>query len=295
MTMVTPARRALVDLPVNTLSAPSGTVTMYSAQIGQKRPFWAIQEPENHVSPSRTQLLKPSEESLRVEPSQTQSTTVFHNLAVAPAYSPLSETASSPAKPEAQGAEDSQTSCKDSPSPLNDFDLDDSMTSQQTEATEHAETLRLRLRLAHFKIRTNQVDVPFAQLRVSMEDKQDAQSLRESTVQPGEHPPLPRLLPAPALQPTAYSARTVIYSHKPFCPLVSPVASTARVTEDDVFKTPAVPGGKASAEVQQLSSPPDSQEDHIQGNKEALLNSSAVKGSAAISLLGLGGQQCITR
>ncbi|KAL9102828.1 MAG: hypothetical protein Q9163_002077 [Psora crenata] len=224
-----------------------------------------------------------------------------------PAYSPLSEIAPSQEESDGQAPEHSQMSCKDSVSSANDFDPDNSMNSQQTEATEvtqplrsraslvesehlHAETLRLRLRLAQFKVRTNQVDVPFARLQVSTEEKPDTQSSRESTVQPDPQPSLPQLLPAPVLQPTAYSARTILQPHMLSSPPASPVTSPNRGAVDNVFKTPALPRRQVTIEAQQLSSPPGSQEGCTRAATEEGFTSSATKGTAAISLLGLRDQ-----
>ena len=50
MTTTTPRRRALVDLPVNTIAALSITNKMNKAATGLKRPHSAIDQQENDVS-----------------------------------------------------------------------------------------------------------------------------------------------------------------------------------------------------------------------------------------------------
>ena len=58
MTTMPPLRRALVDLPVNTSTPPSLQTLSNSKrpQTGQKRPHWAIDEPENRVQSIRVRL-----------------------------------------------------------------------------------------------------------------------------------------------------------------------------------------------------------------------------------------------
>ena len=56
-----------------------------------------------------------------------------------------------------------------------------------------------------------------------------------------------------------------------------------------MFRTPALPRRQANVEGQPLSSPSDSQEGYVHVGNEDKLTSSAIKGSAAISLLGLRG------
>lgn len=143
---------------------------------------------------------------------------------------------------------------------------------------QHAETLRLRLRLAHFKIRTNQIHIPLAQLRIST---------TESPEWPESQPSLPKLLPAPILQPTSYFARTITQSQIPSSPPSSPKSNPEKRSRDEVFRTPALP--RQSTALRQIGSPADSpdgisRETHAE---EDSLTSSAVRGKAAIGLLGL--------
>lgn len=143
---------------------------------------------------------------------------------------------------------------------------------------QHAETLSLRLRLAHFKIRTNQIHIPLAQLRISTIDGPES---------PEHQPSLPKLLPAPVLQPTSYSARTVTQPQMPSSPPSSPESDMGKTTGAEVFRTPALP--RHSTALVQIGSPPYSpdggpRETHPE---EDSLTSSAVRGKAAIGLLGL--------
>jgi hypothetical protein len=95
-----------------------------------------------------------------------------------------------------------------------------------------AETLQLRLRVAMYKIRTNQVHVPFAELQVEQDERLEEMNHRrvneaveeavatmrreamESLERERQRNPAPTLIPGPLLHPTAYSSRT-IYQPEP--------------------------------------------------------------------------------
>ena len=95
-----------------------------------------------------------------------------------------------------------------------------------------AETLQLRLRVAMYKIRTNQVHVPFAELQVEQDERLEEMNHRrvneaveeavatmrreamESMERERNRNPAPTLIPGPLLHPTAYSSRT-IYQPEP--------------------------------------------------------------------------------
>lgn len=149
------------------------------------------------------------------------------------------------------------------------------------------ETLRLRLRLAHFKVQTNQTNVPLSQLRIS---RNEAPRPEESTPQRDDPPSLPKLLPAPVLHPTAFSARMIARSQDLSSPPCSPDRST-RKESPEVFRTPALPRQIVPTALGQLSSPPGSDEGmskrHYAEDDEDSLTSSVVRGKAAIGLLGL--------
>ena len=150
---------------------------------------------------------------------------------------------------------------------------------------QHAETLRLRLRLAHFKVQTNQTNLPLSQLRVSREGPLLPQ---ESLLRQNDQQPLPKLLPAPVLLPTAFSARTIARPQDLSSPPCSPDHSTQRESAN-VFRTPALPRQKVPTALRQLSSPPGSNEGISKRHYEYEdnLTSSAVRGKAAIGLLDL--------
>lgn len=150
---------------------------------------------------------------------------------------------------------------------------------------QHAETLRLRLRLAHFKVQTNQTNLPLSQLRISPKEGPRPQS---STSPPDEQPSLPKLLPAPILRPTAFSSRMISRQQDLSSPRCSPDQS-AQKDRSEVFRTPALPRHRAPTGQRQLSSPPGSVEriSKRRYEDEDNLTSSAVRGNAAIGLLGL--------
>ena len=210
--------------------------------------------------------------------------------------------------------EDSQNSFKDSISSFVESDPDETIASQQTAATEltqplpsraqhvslkalphmtsgllgkHAETLRLRLRLAHFKVRTNQTDIPLSRLRLSSTLCQD-RSPSPASSSTGQ-PLLPKLLPAPVLIPTAYSARTIniprqdVTSSNPISVENSPYEGG----DGNVFRTPALPRQNICTANQQQGNPGGRQIRVGRYEEEDHAMNSAVRGKAAIGLLGL--------
>lgn len=56
MNAATPIRRALVDLPINTSSAPRSIGKMSQQRAGEKRPYSAIDQSENLLHPLRVSL-----------------------------------------------------------------------------------------------------------------------------------------------------------------------------------------------------------------------------------------------
>ena len=142
---------------------------------------------------------------------------------------------------------------------------------------QHAETLRLRLRLAHFKVRTNQTHIPLSHLQISTTEAPGSS--------PAHEPSLPKLLPPPILKPTAYSSRTFQQHDALSSPPSSPDDGSGKIVQEEVFRTPALPRHS----IGQTSSPPSSEErvplrERAQDDR---LTSSAVRGKAAIGLLGL--------
>ncbi len=153
----------------------------------------------------------------------------------------------------------------------------------------HAELLKLRLRVAMYKVRTNQIDIPFTNLRVP----QIPQTTRSHTAQAVEDAvaqlrreaqevnarqlsAVPKLLPAPILKPTAYSSRMIYESQIPSSPPVS-VSPEKLPTAIDVSTPQRALGqyGTPRGSVERLRRP------------ELELTSSAVKERVASGLLGL--------
>jgi len=164
-----------------------------------------------------------------------------------------------------------------------------------------AELLRLRLKVAMYKVQTNQTKVPMSQLRLPnlpvQAHKQHADTDRVAAIearalklkaqaasQGFAAPAVPRLLPAPKLVPTAYSAKHIYerpdVSSSPLVPPensperlpLPPVGSFARPSpvRRPVANTAATPALK-----------------RVQQREDDNLTSSAVKGRAASSLLEL--------
>nr|POE88146.1 hypothetical protein CFP56_11375 [Quercus suber] len=153
-----------------------------------------------------------------------------------------------------------------------------------------AELLRLRLRVAMYKVRTNQIDIPFAQLQNSTHHlpqgqhpppqtatsraveeavaqlRREAQRdlARRSQAHAAQAPPQAlQLLPAPVLLPTAYSSRMI---YEPHAPPSSPPDAAASQDRRMAHATPQPQ--------RTLAIDPD-------------LTSSVVKGRVAEGLLGL--------
>lgn len=177
--------------------------------------------------------------------------------------------------------------------------MDDTITSQQTAATEisqptppstttRAENLRLRLRVAMFKIRTGQTHLPISQLRITPDSPLRSNSPSASPSPSTRTEGVPKLLPAPVLQPTAFSARIVAEKHLLSSPPPSRTTTPhqSATDTDGCFRTPAPKKKRVIDDGdQQMSSPPNSQErDEKIGDG---VTSSAVRGFAARSLLGL--------
>ena len=56
MNQATPTRRALVDLPVNTMGTPSAIGNTRKSTTKHKRPIDAVAEPEYPLTPSRVKV-----------------------------------------------------------------------------------------------------------------------------------------------------------------------------------------------------------------------------------------------
>lgn len=145
--------------------------------------------------------------------------------------------------------------------------------------TSNAEMLRLRLRVAMYKVRTNQIHTPFSELKVEGDEARQAEARHKATSEaveeavaslrreaqarmPTELPSVPKLQPGPVLMPTAYSSRN-IYSDG-----------------EHLVSTPGVPPVKS------VATPMGSAEKLARG-ESVDLTSSAVRGRVAEGLLGL--------
>ena len=145
-----------------------------------------------------------------------------------------------------------------------------------------------------FKVQTNQTSIPMSRLQIS---PGNTGSRSSATLGPQDNvaeqrsnqAALPRLLPAPILRPTAYSARHITQTRVPSSPADSSEVSPQTFMREAGFRTPAVPRHKRLASPLQISSPPDSEA--LGGGRledeDDNLTSSVVKGRAANDLLGL--------
>ena len=146
-----------------------------------------------------------------------------------------------------------------------------------------------------FKVRTGQTNIPMSQLAICSEPPQPRSPASPAS---SETPVVPKLLPAPVLEPTAYSARMILPSQMPSSPPASQHSSPEDHSRgklpasEEVFRTPALPKRKSVAVADcSLSSPPDSLQratEKGRGQDDVKdLTSSAIRGSAARGLLGL--------
>ncbi|KAH0537803.1 hypothetical protein FGG08_005485 [Glutinoglossum americanum] len=181
-----------------------------------------------------------------------------------------------------------------------------STPASRATAKKQAEMLRIRLKLAMYKVKTNQIHVPMSELQfpsnesISSFSKPDfpATSSAPKTLSQQTQPrPNPKLLPAPVLVPTAYSARRITEPYMPSSPPCSASnsdldAADSEADSENDFATPVAPRDRESLHPPvQLSSPPSSEKriaitSRIYG-AEGGLTSSVVKGRAANGLLEL--------
>ncbi|OCL10242.1 hypothetical protein AOQ84DRAFT_353638 [Glonium stellatum] len=174
-----------------------------------------------------------------------------------------------------------------------------------------AETLRLRLRVALYKVRTNQTNIPLSELALPAESPEPELPTLASTSRPpvpsitisSTSPAatrtaptttttaVPKLLPAPILRPTAYSSRHIT---EPYLPSSPPASASPESTDTTPLATPIA----QTRPIEQLSSPPESEErgascaqqrrrGELLVDDDADLASSVVTGRAASGLLEL--------
>lgn len=151
-------------------------------------------------------------------------------------------------------------------------------------STSRAELLKLRLKVAMYKIRTNQIDIPFSQLHLDEpQPKSTSQAVEEAVAQLRREAQeivaksscssikqtgRPLLHNIPLLKPTSYSSRMI---SEPMLPSSPPIASGPQKSPDRQLKS-----GKDTPQ-RYGHARPDDQE----------LTSSAVRGRVAEGLLGL--------
>src|SRR5579862_6852622 len=136
----------------------------------------------------------------------------------------------------------------------------------------HAEMLRIRLKLAMYKVKTNQIHVPMSELQIPSEPAKllpkpgiPAASSAPKTLSLQPTLSKPKLLPAPVLIPTAYSARRISEPYMPSSPPCSAPNSDEDSpglvdSEDQDFATPVVSReNRVLLSPVQLSSPPSSE------------------------------------
>ncbi|KAL9597634.1 MAG: hypothetical protein Q9219_005017 [cf. Caloplaca sp. 3 TL-2023] len=197
-----------------------------------------------------------------------------------------------------------QDTSHDTISTTMDSDVEgDTIDTQHTQATElsqamgserlsHAERLRLRLRVALFKVQTHQINIPLSQLRIPTHRPHDRNVSADLS---SEHAHPPRLLPAPVIEPGRRPAQTVTQPRILSSPPSSTGASSVKNSSPEVFLTPALPPKRVQS-VDQAKNSPD-REKGCQSDIEAGCghsNSSSVRISAAGDLLGLRESVCNT-
>lgn len=186
------------------------------------------------------------------------------------------------------GTQDSSVERKSFSSLIN-YDPSSQSSNVVLKPTSKAQFLKMRLRVAMYKIKTNQVDIPFDQLQVDdgkLKGRATSQAVEEAVAQlrreaqlsmSRQAKPIPKLMPAPVLLPTAYSSR-MIYA--------PPVPSSPPASRSPERPLPAQMVGTPQRRGRRLSSPPESAE--RTGRRDELeLTSSVVKGRVAEGLLGL--------
>jgi hypothetical protein len=172
---------------------------------------------------------------------------------------------------------------------------------------QQAETLRLRLRIALYKVRTNQTNIPLSELALptpglgaqpcslASPSRPPIPSITISSTSPSSSrtapaTTIPKLLPAPVLLPTAYSSRHIT---EPYLPSSPPASASPEQVGGTSFATPVA----QTRVIEQLSSPPESEERNANGPsyarrrdetfEDAGLTSSIVTGRAVGGLLEL--------
>lgn len=132
---------------------------------------------------------------------------------------------------------------------------------------------------------TNQTNIPMSQLQICTHEPNRLLERSSTPSSPLEEPSLPKLLPAPVLRPTAYSARTIPRQKIPTSPPDSTFNSPEPATEANPSPKLAIPLHKHRSDPIQTSSPPDSPlNTSVKVENWESSNRRAVGGKAAIGL-----------
>ncbi|EMD00453.1 hypothetical protein BAUCODRAFT_28806 [Baudoinia panamericana UAMH 10762] len=178
------------------------------------------------------------------------------------------------------GTQDSSVERRSFSSLIN-YDPSSQPSKTLLESVSRAEMLKLRLRVALYKVRTNQVDIPFEKLRADTPESLASRAVEEAVAELRreaqerlslQRPPVSKLLPGPVLLPTAYSSRTI------FEPLLA-----AELQHDAGSRSPL--RGTQPHGSQQSRTPQTAGRRMLYD--EAELTSSGIKGRVAEGLLGL--------
>ncbi|MCJ1467232.1 hypothetical protein MMC07_005855 [Pseudocyphellaria aurata] len=283
-------RRALTDVPVNTSASPREMNLLNELPQTLKRQIHKIDDPEYPLASARLRLHSRkilrghlSKEGMGADQKNTSS-----NLAKLRQLQPHPQIIGGVEEMKDRSLSNSsiESTCS-----LPEFDVgDETIASQETTATEvtrtvesmaalDAETLRLRLRVALFKVLTNQTSIPMSQLQISRHESIKPLEPGTTPSSPLEEPSLPKLLPAPILRPTAYSARTIPRQQIPTSPPDSILNSPKPATEASHSPKLAIPPCKQYPDPIQTSSPPDSPESlSARVEKGEILTRSAERG-----------------
>lgn len=128
-----------------------------------------------------------------------------------------------------------------------------------------AKTLRLRLQLAMFKVRTGQEDVPFDLLQMP---EHVFKAPTFSRLEENPKPPAPKLLPAPDLRPAAYTSGLVSHRRVASSPSIFNRKSpgTGMVLSNKL--APSTPRSKGGNDSSAMSASPNRYKAHSITTKE---------------------------
>ncbi|WPG98397.1 Hypothetical protein R9X50_00118700 [Acrodontium crateriforme] len=170
------------------------------------------------MATEQTRTISVTEDQMDAKSTLDETTSISMPTIEQPMPSPTE-----PNTPSSDGEDDNSRSSGKSFSSLINYNPSSQGVNLLLRPTTRAEMLKLRLRVAMYKVRTNQVEIPFADLHVKGSSLKSATSraveaavaaLREEARQTeaaakDQNTSYPKLLPAPSLKPTAYSSRMI--------------------------------------------------------------------------------------